>query len=514
MSATSTAVHERAAPRLHRDEVLQREALDRLAQRRAPDLELAHQRVLAQHRPRRQPQRDDPVAQLVVGALGEQPASAASRAGWSCRWPSRVPGDLCRSRRGACPTRPGPDISEVMATRTPALDGWLGVEAVRDARERTRDLVRHTPVLTSRSLSDECGGTVLLKAENLQRTGSFKLRGALAKVDRLARCGADRARASWPAAPATTPSRWPTPRGPAGSTARSSCRPRHRWRRWPRSRASAGPCGSAATPSTPASRTPASARPRPARRSCIRSTIPEIVAGQGTLGLELLDDVEDLATLVVPVGGGGLISGVAGVVKAARPGVRVIGVQVEAARPTSPRWPRRAGRGRRRPDDRRRHRDQASGRAHAAPGAAWVDDIVVVAEDDVAEAMVVLLERAKLVVEGAGAVGVAALLAGAVVPARAARPSSCSPAATSTPACSRPSPCATRPPRAGACASSRASRTSRAGSRACSPRRRGRRQPRHGHARARGGPAARRQTGVDLCSRRAAPTTPRRSSLR
>src|SRR5215211_7949029 len=72
-----------------------------------------------------------------------------------------------------------------MATRAPALDGWLGVEAVRDARERTRDLVRRTPVLTSRSLSDECGGTVLLKAENLQRTGSFKLRGALAKVDRI-----------------------------------------------------------------------------------------------------------------------------------------------------------------------------------------------------------------------------------------------------------------------------------------------------------------------------------------
>src|SRR5919107_5042187 len=73
-----------------------------------------------------------------------------------------------------------------MAMPVRALEGWLGVEAVRDARERTRDLVRHTPVLTSRSLSDECGGSVLLKAENLQRTGSFKLRGALAKVDRIA----------------------------------------------------------------------------------------------------------------------------------------------------------------------------------------------------------------------------------------------------------------------------------------------------------------------------------------
>src|SRR5215210_5437007 len=73
-----------------------------------------------------------------------------------------------------------------MPAQTPVLEGWLGVDAVRAARERTRDLVRHTPVLTSRSLSDGCGGTVLVKAENLQRTGSFKLRGALAKVDRLA----------------------------------------------------------------------------------------------------------------------------------------------------------------------------------------------------------------------------------------------------------------------------------------------------------------------------------------
>src|SRR3712207_4945047 len=72
-----------------------------------------------------------------------------------------------------------------MATKSPALDGWLGIEAVRDARERTRDLVRHTPVLTSKSLSAECGGEVLLKAENLQRTGSFKLRGALSKIGRV-----------------------------------------------------------------------------------------------------------------------------------------------------------------------------------------------------------------------------------------------------------------------------------------------------------------------------------------
>src|SRR5215207_580114 len=110
-----------------------------------------------------------------------------------------------------------------MATRSPVLDGWLGVEAVRDARERTRDLVRHTPVLTSRSLSDECGGTVLLKAENLQRTGSFKLRGALAKVDRIAAAGGDeRAAAGDERAASAAPAAAGGEERPAGGEARAA----------------------------------------------------------------------------------------------------------------------------------------------------------------------------------------------------------------------------------------------------------------------------------------------------
>src|SRR5215204_7117438 len=63
--------------------------------------------------------------------------------------------------------------------------GWLGTDAVHAARARGADLVRRTPVLTSRSLGERCGGTILFKAENLQRTGSFKLRGALAKIGSL-----------------------------------------------------------------------------------------------------------------------------------------------------------------------------------------------------------------------------------------------------------------------------------------------------------------------------------------
>ena len=94
---------------------------------------------------------------------------------------------------------------------------------------------------------------------------------------------------------------------------------------------------------------------------------PDIVAGQGTLGLELLEDIPDLATVVVPVGGGGLASGVAIAVKSARPDVRVVGVQVEtvAAYPASLRG-RDADRRRQRADDRRRHRGQEAGRADAA----------------------------------------------------------------------------------------------------------------------------------------------------
>jgi threonine dehydratase len=145
---------------------------------------------------------------------------------------------------------------------------------------------------------------------------------------------------------------------------------------------------------------------------------PEIVAGQGTLGLELLDEVHDLAALVVPVGGGGLISGVAGVVKAARPDVRVIGVQAESCSA----YPASLERGE--PVEVSGGATIADGIAIKRPGGLtlplvreWVDEVVVVAENDVAEAMVVLLERAKLVVEGAGAVGVAALQSGKVRPA-------------------------------------------------------------------------------------------------
>jgi threonine dehydratase len=142
---------------------------------------------------------------------------------------------------------------------------------------------------------------------------------------------------------------------------------------------------------------------------------PDVIAGQGSLGLELLADVPDIERVIVPVGGGGLISGVAIALKSQRPEIEVVGVQVATCAP----FPESLRSGK--PMAVESALTIADGIAVKRPGTLtlslidrWVDEIVVVAEDDVAEAMVFALERAKLVVEGAGAVGVAALLSGRV----------------------------------------------------------------------------------------------------
>lgn len=145
---------------------------------------------------------------------------------------------------------------------------------------------------------------------------------------------------------------------------------------------------------------------------------PDVVAGQGSVGLELLEQVEDLAMVVVPVGGGGLISGVAIAVKTARPAIEVVGVQVEACAP----FPASLEAGRPQPVE--AARTVADGIAVKQPGeltlplvGRWVDRMLVVSEDEVGDAMAALLADAKLVVEGAGAVGLAALLGGKLEPA-------------------------------------------------------------------------------------------------
>ena len=286
---------------------------------------------------------------------------------------------------------------------------------VAAARVAVRDVVRHTPVLPSETLSAAGGGAVLLKAEALQRTGSFKIRGALSKLAALG----DRAAAGVVA-------------GSAGNHAQALAFA---------ARVRGVPCEVHMPREAPISKVEGAAalgativQDRDSVDECLEAAAeraasagmtlvhpfddPDVVAGQGTLGLELLEDVDDLARVIVPAGGGGLVSGVAVAVKSARPGVEVVGVQAEAcaALPAS----LEAGA----PVAVQAGLTIADGIAVKRPGQLtlaltreWVDDVALVGEDEVAEAMVTLLEHAKLVVEGAGAVGAAALLSGRVAAA-------------------------------------------------------------------------------------------------
>ncbi len=322
-------------------------------------------------------------------------------------------------------------------------------------------------MLSSRTISERAGGVVALKAENLQRTGSFKLRGAAAKLAALGDRGC--------AAGVVTAS--------AGNHAQSLAAA---------ARARGVPCevfvpddasmakieaarGQGATVNIGGGSVDdclalAHERSRDGGLAFVHPfDDPDVVAGQGSLGLELLEEVPDLVRVVVPVGGGGLCSGIAVAVKAARPDVEVIGVQVAACAP----YPESLRRGE--PVPATSVLTIADGIAVKRPGnltldllSRHADGIVVVDEDAVAEAMVVLMERCKLVVEGAGAVGVAALLGGRRPRAAPAPPSPCCRAATSTRDCWPRSRAATRPkPGAGSC-SSPGSPTGPATSRSCS----------------------------------------------
>ena len=142
---------------------------------------------------------------------------------------------------------------------------------------------------------------------------------------------------------------------------------------------------------------------------------PDVVAGQGTVGLEIADQAPATSLVVVPLGGGGLAGGIGLAASALLPGARVVGVQAAACAPYIDSLAAR------RPIGARSANTICDGIAVKRPGdytlplvERYVDEVVTVSDDEVAEAMVLLLERAKLVVEGAGAVAVAALMQGRV----------------------------------------------------------------------------------------------------
>ena len=286
---------------------------------------------------------------------------------------------------------------------------------VERARAAIGDVVRHTPVLFSKTLSERCGGRVAVKAESLQRTGSFKLRGALSKLAELGTA---------------------CERGVVACSAGN-----HAWALAAAARARGVPCEVFMPAQAPIAKVEgceelgavvqlvgdsledcfaaATDRAQQAGMAFVHPfDDPAVVAGQGTVGLELLEDVDDLAKVVVPVGGGGLASGVAIAARSARPDVEVVGVQAQACAAFAESLRRGE------PVDASSALTIADGIAVKRPGELtlelaqrWLEDIVAVGEDEIAEAMVMLMERSKLVVEGAGAVGVAALLGGLVDPA-------------------------------------------------------------------------------------------------
>ena len=268
-------------------------------------------------------------------------------------------------------------------------------------------------MLPARSLGQMAGCELFLKAENLQRAGSFKVRGAANKIASL------------------------TPDQKAGGVIAASAG--NHAQGVALAAANLGiPCTivmptGASLPKVEATRGYGATvllqgddfdqSQRYARRVMRENGMtfipafddPAIVAGQGTIGLEMLEQVEDLDAVVVPAGGGGLISGIGLAIKETAPGIRVVGVQAAAATAVVDSY--KANR-------RVTVKGQptvADGIAVGTPGkitlplvSRYVDDMVVVEEDEITQAMMLLLERGKLLVEGAGAVGFAAVLGGKI----------------------------------------------------------------------------------------------------
>jgi threonine dehydratase len=276
-----------------------------------------------------------------------------------------------------------------LATRTaPTL---ADVEA---ARERIAGHARVTPVYGSETLSRRAGRKVWLKAENLQRTGSFKVRGAVNKLSLLgdaeraagviaASAGNHGQAVAWAARElglkATVVMPQDAPMAKVDATR------------------SYGADAVLVGASFDDAMIEAKRRMDEAGATFVHAFEDEqVIAGQGTIGLELVEQLPDVETFLVPVGGGGVAAGIAIALRALRPGVRIVGVQAGKHGHTI-----------------------ADGIAVKYPGELTMsildellDDMVHVADDETAEAITLLLERAKLVVEGAGAVGVAALLTG------------------------------------------------------------------------------------------------------
>jgi threonine dehydratase len=287
------------------------------------------------------------------------------------------------------------------------------LDEVRAAAARIDGVLQTTPVERSRALSGMAGADVWLKCENLQRTGSFKLRGA---YNRIAQLPDDERRRGVVCASAGNHAQGVALAAHLQGVHATVFMPIEA--PLPKLAATQAYGADVQLVGTSFDEAMAEAMAFAEREGGVfvhPFDHRDVIAGQGTLGLEVLDQVPEVATIVVCVGGGGLISGVAAAAKALAPDVRVIGVQAEGAAA----FPASLDAGE--PAALPRCDTIADGIAVKRPGELTyahvrhlVDDVVTVTDEQIARAVVVLLERAKLVVEPAGAAAVAALLAGKI----------------------------------------------------------------------------------------------------
>ena len=269
-----------------------------------------------------------------------------------------------------------------------------GLKEIQEARARLEGIARVTPVYGTETLSKLIGREVALKAENLQRTGSFKIRGAVNKITTLTegekRSGVIAASAgnhgqavAWAAREAGVKATVFVPQ----DAPMAKVEPTKNYG------AQVELVGATFEDALAA----ALERAEETDATFVHPYEDErVIAGQATIGLELAEQVPQAGTVVIPVGGGGLSSGIGLALRSVRPDVRIVGVQAGLSGPTI-----------------------ADGIAVKQVGVKTsailedvLDDLISVGDDEICRAIVLLLERTKLVVEGAGAVGVAALLTG------------------------------------------------------------------------------------------------------
>lgn len=295
------------------------------------------------------------------------------------------------------------------------MSASVAYEDILAARDRGKGVVVETPLIPSNSFSKLAGADVWLKAENLQRTGSFKIRGAMNAISLI-----------------------PEELAPNGVVAASAG---NHAQGVALAAAELGLDSTVFMPESAAIPKIAATRAYGAEVRLEGENLaqavdlatafseetgatlihpyddPDVVAGQGTFGVEVGEQLPDAATVLIPVGGGGLIGGSALALKHMNPGIRIVGVQSEAV-PTYIEA-RRTGI----PAEIHPGHTVADGIACSRPSnlcfeliEAYVDDLVSVGDADTTKAVALLLERGKLLVEPAGAVSVAALLSGSIDP--------------------------------------------------------------------------------------------------